>query len=176
MKQKLSVVKRKYTIMPKKYVAIFCLVLGVAIGSNLHFINAMRHEEVAVQSEGEDVTIWTRSFLGILANKWDPQELLSRAHPVLIGNINAAGHDINQDFKPLSELGKIEKENCTLVNFAASKSVGDRFTTATVTCNPEYERGTANVIVELKQDHINSPWRIVTFTFNIGTIVKPGNV
>lgn len=172
MKQQLLHSKKKYTILKKRYVVLLLVLLIVAMCSNVRFISYLTRERADERTQGEDLVTWTHALLGIIADKWDANELIKRAHPILIENINASGRSLQDNFTPLSALGKLKQDNCKLVSFATSKNQPDRFGIATLSCNPTYERGSANVIIELKQDHLSSPWKVTAFTFNLLSVVQ----
>lgn len=165
--------KQAYSMVKKQHIIVLFILLAIAIIGNYLFFGYFNSKESRYRSEKEDVLTWSQSLVSLLAHDWDASQLTRRSHPMMLANIERSGHDIQQDFEPLRQLGRIKKENCVLVNYAVSENPPERFGVAMVTCNPVYEHGKANMVFELKQEHMKSQWRITNFTFNLLSLDAP---
>ena len=157
--------RRTRKILTYSVVTVFLLMnFSVQIG---RYFFPYDPEKTEAADEKKLIKAWTKEFLTSYAEKWDSNELISRAHPTLLAAMQEPGYDFKKELEPLHLLGKLKKDNCAMSNFAIGQDPPDRFAIANFSCSPQYANGTAMIVLEVRQDHLKTPWRITLFNVKV---------
>jgi len=140
---------------------IAVVVVVAALGVYL-YINHKHKQEAKAQEELVIALDFATDAVNTITAAWNPEELQKRAHPVLMDSISKSGTSLDEYFKMLKKLGKLDKGTCNISNFVTPKDA--TFRVADYLCDAQFENAPAKLLVEIRQDNPPSgPWLINSF-------------
>jgi len=148
--------------LSKKWRQIFLsLLLVIMLGCGYYYIHISNVKKNGQEALKTDALQFAHYFLDQVSFNWNPEDFKKFAHPFLLATV--VDKDVQKAFVSLSRLGTLKYDNCALSNLAVSNESVDRLIVADFICNSEFENAHADIILQIKQDHLKSPWKVSSF-------------
>jgi len=140
----------------KKTLIIFTILL--ILGGATYFV-VMLHLKTQ-----REATAFVVDTVNAMSEKWDAQELVRRADPGLINAMASQGQGVGELFDIYRKLGNLKTPvECHLKDTAEFED----YTSASITCDAEYDNGPANFLMTIRRGKTESDW--IVYYINVSS-------
>jgi hypothetical protein len=115
-------------------------------------------------AKDKDVERETSGFVietvNAISGEWNPQELIDRAEPGLIDAMASQGQSVSDLFAVYRKLGALQSPPACRLKDTSQFGAADSYTTASYSCEAQYDNGSAALLITLRRGKARPEWRV----------------